>query len=102
MSRPSLAVALITSAGGLPLLAALLGWDWYLDGPAVLLVALAGGYAAGAWLPRVPAAVAVVLAVAALVVAAAVVGMVRYLRDAYESYLRTTKIIRADLAAVEI
>ncbi|MGH3347847.1 MAG: histidine kinase [Nocardioides sp.] len=69
MSRPSLAVALITSAGGLPLLAALLGWDWYLDGPAVLLVALAGGYAAGAWLPRVPAAVAVVLAVAALVVA---------------------------------
>jgi hypothetical protein len=42
------------------------------------------------------------LAVAALVVAAAVVGNVRYLHDAYESYLRSTKIIRADLAAVEI
>jgi len=69
VSRPSVAVALITAAGGLPLLAVLLGWEWYLDGPALLLVALSGGYAAGAWLPRVPAAAAVVLAVAALVVA---------------------------------
>jgi hypothetical protein len=42
------------------------------------------------------------LAVTAVVVAAAVVGNVRYLRDAYQSYLRTTQIIRADLAAVEI
>ena len=27
------------------------GWEWYLDGPILVLLALAGGYAAGAWLP---------------------------------------------------
>jgi hypothetical protein len=40
--------------------------------------------------------------VAALVVAAAVTSNGRHLYRAYESYLRTTEIIRADLAAVEI
>lgn len=68
MFRPYTAIVLIAAAGGLPLLAVVRGWDWYLDGPVLLLVALAGGYAAGAWLPRVLAAAAVVLAVAALVV----------------------------------
>lgn len=67
--RWSLAVTLLAAAGGLPLLAIALGWDWYVDGPALVLLAVAGGYAAGAWLPRGPAAAGVLGAVAALVTA---------------------------------
>ena len=68
VSRTYAAAALIAAAGGLPVLALALDGDWYLDGPLLLLVAVVGGYAAGAWLPRIPAAVSVVLAVTALVV----------------------------------
>ena len=68
MSRVSAAAALVASAAVAPALALALGWDWYLDGPLLLLVAVTGGYAAGAWLPRVPAVVSALLAVTALVV----------------------------------
>ncbi len=61
------AAALVVSASLLPLLAWGLGWTWYLDGPLVLLVAVIAGYAAGAWLPRVPAVAAVVVSVTVLV-----------------------------------
>ncbi len=67
MTRTSAAAALITSATVLPAVALALGWEWYLDGPLLLLAAV-GGYAAGAWLPRVPAVAAVLLCSAALVV----------------------------------
>ena len=68
MSRTSAAVALIAVASTLPVLAVALAWDWYLDGPLLLLAAVAAGYAAGAWLPRVAAVASVVLTVTTLVV----------------------------------
>ncbi len=68
MSRTSAAAALIALATVAPVLALVVGWDWYLDGPLLLLLAVVGGYAAGAWLPRVPAAVSVLLAMTSLVV----------------------------------
>lgn len=52
MSRLSVAVMLLVVAGLVPLTAVALGWGWYLDGPVILLLAVIGGYAAGAWLPR--------------------------------------------------
>lgn len=68
MSRTWIAVGLAAAAAGAPLLAAAVAWDWYLDGPQLVL-ALVAGYAAGTWLPRaVGGAVSVVL-VAALVLA---------------------------------
>ena len=45
------------------------GWEWYLDGPVVLLLALLGGYAVGAWLPPVLAGACVTATTAALVAA---------------------------------
>ncbi len=67
MSRRSTAVALIAAAGLAPVAALALGWDWYLDGPPSVLLAVAGGYAAGAWLPRRVAALATLAACACLV-----------------------------------
>ncbi|QIK67995.1 hypothetical protein G7072_18075 [Nocardioides sp. HDW12B] len=70
MSRRTLAgAALLVLAGALPLLAVALDQDWYLDGPLLVLLAIAGGYAAGAWLPREAAAAGCVGAVGALVLA---------------------------------
>ena len=69
MPRRLIALALIGTAAAAPLGAVAGGWDWYLDGPAVVLLAVVGGYAAGAWLPRPAALAAVFLATAALVTA---------------------------------
>ncbi len=66
MRRTSVAIALVVSATVLPPTALVLGWEWYLD-VGLVLVALVGGYAAGAWLPRVPAVVSVALCTASLV-----------------------------------
>ena len=63
------AAALLGLAGALPLLAVALGQDWYLDGPLLVLLALAAGYAAGAWLPRAAAVLGAGLTVGALVLA---------------------------------
>lgn len=69
MPRRLLAVALVGTAAAAPLASVAVGWDWYLDGPLVVLLAVAGGYAVGAWLPR-PAAVAAVLVATSALVAA--------------------------------
>ena len=66
--RTSLTAGLVVASSALPVVALAVGWDWYLDGPLLLLVAVIGGYAAGAWLPRVPAALSVVVGVSVLVV----------------------------------
>jgi signal transduction histidine kinase len=67
--RRLLALALIATAAVEPLGAVAAGWDWYLDGAPIILLAVAGGYAAGAWLPRLVALVAVLAATTALVIA---------------------------------
>jgi signal transduction histidine kinase len=69
VSREPVAGLLISAAGLLPLLGVAVGWDWYLDGPAVIGLAVAGGYAAGAWLPPRRAAAGVLAASAGLVTA---------------------------------
>lgn len=69
MPRPAVALALLVSAGLLPLTAVAFGWDLYVDGPAMVLLAVIGGYAAGAWLPRRWAVVGVAAAAAALMTA---------------------------------
>lgn len=69
MARRPLALALIGAAAVAPLVALAAGWRWYLDGPPIILLAVAAGYAAGAWLPRPAAVAAVVVATAGLVVA---------------------------------
>ena len=66
MSRTAAACTLLGAAAITPVTATWLDWDWYLDGP-MLVLALAGGYAAGAWLTRTWAAVGVALVVGALV-----------------------------------
>lgn len=74
VSRPATAVALLVTAALLPLAAVALGWDWYLDSPLLVVLAVAGGYAAGAGLERRWAVVGVVAAAAALVTANQVHG----------------------------
>lgn len=69
MSRPLVALALIGTTVVAPLAAVAVGWRWYLDGPVSLLIAVAGGYAAGAWLSHWVAPAAVVAATTSLVVA---------------------------------
>ena len=69
MPRPAVALALLLTAALVPVTAMALGWDWYLDGPLMLLVPVIGGYAAGAWLPRRWAVAGVVVTVAILVAA---------------------------------
>lgn len=69
MSRRLLALALIGTAAAAPLSAVAAGWDWYLDGPPVVLLAVVGGYAAGAWLRPAVAGAAVLSATTALVAA---------------------------------
>jgi signal transduction histidine kinase len=69
MPRTATATAFLTAAALLPLAAVGLGWDWFMDGPGVVALAVAGGYAAGGWLPR-PWAVAGVVALAAALVTA--------------------------------
>lgn len=68
VSRTSAAAALIASATVLPALALALDWEWYVDGPLLLLLAVVGGCAAGAWLPTTPAVASVLTCVATLVV----------------------------------
>ena len=68
MHRTSLTAGLVLAASALPVVALVAGWDWYLDGPLLLLVAVISGYAAGTWLPRVPAALSAVLSASVLVV----------------------------------
>jgi signal transduction histidine kinase len=68
MPRPAVALALLATAALAPVAAVAAGADWYLDGPLLLVLAVLGGYAAGAWLPRTWSAVGV-LAVAATLVA---------------------------------
>lgn len=63
------AVALLGLAGALPLLAVASGQDWYLDGPPLVFLALAAGYAAGAWLPRAAAVLGALFTVGALALA---------------------------------
>ncbi len=65
--RKPVVAALVAVTSMLPLVAWWLGWVWYLDGPLMLLVAVIAGYGAGAWLPRLAAAGAVVVSVVALV-----------------------------------
>jgi signal transduction histidine kinase len=65
--RPLLAAASLLAAGGLPLLAVAQGWSWFLDGPLLVILALAAGYAAGVWLPRWATVLGGSLLVAALV-----------------------------------
>ncbi len=65
--RTSAAAALITSATALPALALALGWGWFLD-LGLMPLALIGGYAAGAWLPRALAVGSVLVCVIVLVV----------------------------------
>ncbi len=67
--RKYVAATLAATAGLLPLMGVEAGWDWYLDGPVVLLLALLGGYAVGAWLPPALAGACVAATTAALVVA---------------------------------
>jgi signal transduction histidine kinase len=68
MSRPTVgAVVLLLTGGVLPVAAVSAGWDWYLDSPALLLLAVLGGYAAGAWLPRPWAVAGILVAVLVLV-----------------------------------
>jgi signal transduction histidine kinase len=67
--RKYVAVALVAAAGLLPLVAVGAGWDWYLDGPLLLLLGLLAGYVVGAWLPTAAAAACVAVVTAALVVA---------------------------------
>lgn len=69
MLRPAAAFALLLTAGLVPVTAVAVGWGWYLDGPLMVLLAVIGGYAAGAWLPRRWVVVGVVAAAAALVTA---------------------------------
>lgn len=69
MPRPAVALALLMTAGLLPVTAVALGWDWYLDGPLMVLSAVVGGYAAGACLTRSWGVVGVAAATAALVTA---------------------------------
>lgn len=69
MPRPATALAVLVTAALLPLAAVALGWDWYLDGPLLVVLAVAGGYAAGAGLERRWAVVGVVAAATALVAA---------------------------------
>ena len=69
MPRRLLALALIGTAAAAPLAAIAAGWDWYLDGPASILLAVVGGYAAGAVLSRALALAAVLTATAVLVIA---------------------------------
>lgn len=69
MLRPAVALALLLTAGVVPLIAVALRWDWYMDGPLMVVLAVVGGYAAGAWLPRRWVLVGVVAAAAALVTA---------------------------------
>ena len=66
--RRLLALALIGTAAAAPLTAIAAGWDWYLDGPASILLAVVGGYAAGALLSRALALAAVLTATAVLVI----------------------------------
>lgn len=69
MARPSVVLALVVTGGLVPLVAAGAGWEWYLDSPLVLLVAVGLGYAAGAFLPRGRALLAVATTTAAHVAA---------------------------------
>ncbi len=69
MPRPAVAIALLVTAGLVPVTAVALGWNWYLDGPLMVLIAVIGGYAAGAWLPRWWGVAGVVAAAAVLATA---------------------------------
>ncbi len=69
MPRQLVALALIGTTAAAPLAAVAAGWDWYLDGPVIILLAVAAGYAAGAWLPRLVALAAALAATTALVTA---------------------------------
>ena len=67
MPRPAVALALLATTWLLPLAAVSLAWDWFLDGPLLVLLPVVGAYAAGAWLPRRWAVVGVAGAVGILV-----------------------------------
>ncbi|GAB2725792.1 sensor histidine kinase [Nocardioides pakistanensis] len=69
MSRPVVALALLVGVGVVSLLAAALGWSWYVDGPLLVVLGAVAGYAAGAWLPRRWAVVGAAALAGALVVA---------------------------------
>ncbi|MBB1484191.1 hypothetical protein H5392_10010 [Tessaracoccus sp. MC1865] len=73
MTRRVIAATLFVCCGPVSLLAAWNGFDWYLDGP-TLLIAILAGYTAGAWLPRLEAAGSVVLSTSLLVLANQALG----------------------------
>ncbi len=67
MPRSAVAIALLLTAVLAPVAAVARGWDWYVDGPLMVLLPVIGGYAAGAWLPRRWSVAGVVGAAAILV-----------------------------------
>ena len=65
--RPT-AVAAVLLGTAWTLLAATMGWSWYVEGPSVIVVTAAAGLVAGAWLgPRLAALAIALLTVAAVV-----------------------------------
>ncbi len=69
MPRPAVALAFLVAAALVPVAAVTAGWNWYLDGPLMVLLAVIGGYVAGAWLPHgwgVSGAVAVAVVLVAV------------------------------------